>query len=255
MKSLPPLEWVRPALQARSQQTLERLLDAAESLVAEVGAERATVADITRAAGSSVGAFYARFGDKEGLLRCLFERFYAQAHATTAAVLAPERWRDISLAEALEHLLGFMLRVFRERRELIAAFGLRAARDPELAKLGAKLGQGIADGLHALLAARGEALDHPDPRAAVEIAVWLCLSALEARALYTPAAIRGLDEQTIATELGRVCLRYLGVGVRGAARAAPGAGPRQGERRPARPATGTRRAPGGDALAGAGAKG
>ena len=207
----PRLEWVKPALQARSQQTLERLLDAAEARVIEVGVERATVSDIARAAGSSVGAFYARFSDKEALLRCLFERFSDQALATVDVVLEPTRWEGIATDDALEDLVRFMLRIFRERRLLIAAFSLRAAGEPELATLGERLGQHITDRLLALLEARGEVPARSDPRGVVEIAVWLVLSALEARALYSPRGVRRHSEPFIARELVRMCARYLGL--------------------------------------------
>ena len=58
------LHWVRPPQQARSQETLNRLLDAAEQLVAEKGFDDTPVAEVARRAGSSVGAFYSRFREK-----------------------------------------------------------------------------------------------------------------------------------------------------------------------------------------------
>ena len=85
------LRWVRPPRQARSQETLDRILDAAEALVAEKGFGDATVADIARRAESSVGAFYARFKDKEGLLYALYERYFEQANATAARSRIPIR--------------------------------------------------------------------------------------------------------------------------------------------------------------------
>ncbi|HEY1598537.1 MAG TPA: helix-turn-helix domain-containing protein, partial [Pirellulales bacterium] len=68
---LAKVEWVRPPRQTRSQETLERLLDAAEEVFAEKGFESATVAEVVRRAKSSVGAMYARFTDKNALLSCL----------------------------------------------------------------------------------------------------------------------------------------------------------------------------------------
>ena len=66
------LRWIRPPQQARSQETLERLLDAAETLVAEKGFDDTPVAEVARRAGSSVGAFYTRFPDKDALLHALY---------------------------------------------------------------------------------------------------------------------------------------------------------------------------------------
>ena len=101
MASKPELEWVRPPRQARSQETLDRILDAAEALVAEKGFEDTPVAEIAQRAGSSVGAFYARFHDKDGLLHALYERYYEQAIATADAALDPARWEGARIAELI----------------------------------------------------------------------------------------------------------------------------------------------------------
>jgi len=115
------LEWVRTPRQARSRETLERLLDAAEAVLAKDGLEGASVAEIARRAGSSVGAFYARFHDKEGLLCYLFERFVEQAEATAVAALDPARWDGVPMREALETMLRFLVDVLHQKRGLLGA--------------------------------------------------------------------------------------------------------------------------------------
>lgn len=64
---------IRP-LQARSQRTLDALLDAAASLLRERPYHELGVSEIIRRAGSSTGSFYARFPDKSSLLHALHER-------------------------------------------------------------------------------------------------------------------------------------------------------------------------------------
>ncbi len=91
-RPIPDLRWVRAPQQARSQETLDRILDAAEALVTEKGFEEATVAEVARRAESSVGAFYARFRDKTGLLYALHDRYLEQAMATADLALDPARW-------------------------------------------------------------------------------------------------------------------------------------------------------------------
>ncbi|NNL66054.1 MAG: helix-turn-helix transcriptional regulator, partial [Myxococcales bacterium] len=90
------LRWVREPRQSRSRETLDRILDAAEALVAEKGFEDATVAEIVRRGGSSVGAFYTRFRDKDGLLYALYERYMEQAILTADDALDPQRWEGAS---------------------------------------------------------------------------------------------------------------------------------------------------------------
>jgi AcrR family transcriptional regulator len=205
----PPLEWVRPPRQARSHRTLERLLDAAEEVITAKGTERATVAEIARRAGSSVGAFYARFPDKEALLRVVLERFFDQATATIEAVLEPERWAGATLAEMLEACLGFTVGVFRDRRPLIAACAVRSAADPALRSVSCDLGELVAARMNALLVRRGERPGHPRPAEAVRLATWLVLGALEARALHGPGGGPDVADEVLAAELARVCLAYL----------------------------------------------
>jgi len=206
----PSLTWVRPPQQERSQRRLERMLDAAEALILEGGAEQVTVAEVARRADSSVGAFYARFRDKEALLSCVFQRFYEQAVATADHALAPDRWANADFAEAIASLMTFMVRTFRERRRLVAAFTLRSAADPEFAALSESVGERVAARLREFIGSREVALGHRDPDRAVSLLVWMVMSALEARALYSPKDLDSFDDEEIAIELTGMALAYLG---------------------------------------------
>jgi AcrR family transcriptional regulator len=204
------LEWVRPPRQARSAETLERILDAAEALVVEAGIERLTVSEVARRAGSSVGAFYARFPDKEALLRCLFERFHEQGLATADAALAPERWRGIALADVLRATIGFMVAIVRERGRILA--GMARRTDPEVRAMSRALAEHLGTRVLAFLAARGERLRHPEPELAVRVAVFTVLSVLQSRAMLLDAdGPPVLPDELVARELGRMCTSYLQV--------------------------------------------
>ncbi len=114
--TLNKVEWVKPTHQARSQETLERLLDAAEELVSERGFDNATVSEIVRRAKSSVGAMYARFNDKDSLLVCLHERFCEQALATTDMALDPQRWEGAAIADILTTTTPFLVHTYHHKR-------------------------------------------------------------------------------------------------------------------------------------------
>ena len=87
-----PLETVVGPKQARSERTLYRLLDAAEALIAEKGLAEVSIPEIVRRARSSVGGFYARFRDKNELLRALEERFYRELSVRLDDLVDEERW-------------------------------------------------------------------------------------------------------------------------------------------------------------------
>ncbi len=212
MPRKPQLEWVKKPRQHRSQETLERLLEAAEELLLEKPFESISVTELAKQARSSVGALYARFADKEALLRCLFERFHAQAVATAEAALAPTRWEGATPAEFLEISTRFLIREFRERRHFIAALSQRASADPELAAMSQRLGELVADKLQALLAHRGEVIGHPDPQRAVRLSVWLIMSAFESRAVLSPRP--EMSDGALAAEVSALCLSYLKIDVR-----------------------------------------
>src|SRR5512147_130417 len=113
--TLPELVWVRPPQQARSQLTLSRILDAAESILAEKSWADTTVAEIARRAGSSVGGFYTRFPDKDTLLTALHQRFVEEAWATSQVALDETRWAGASICEIVRELVAFQVRINDQR--------------------------------------------------------------------------------------------------------------------------------------------
>jgi AcrR family transcriptional regulator len=75
------------AKKRRRQETRQRLLDAALSVFARNGYERATVDEIVREAGFSKGAFYVHFESKEDLFWAILEaRIEAQQSALRQAL-------------------------------------------------------------------------------------------------------------------------------------------------------------------------
>jgi AcrR family transcriptional regulator len=61
--------------QDRSTASTERMLDAAEELLTEQGAEALTVEAVISLAQTSMGSFYARFESRQGLIDALHRRF------------------------------------------------------------------------------------------------------------------------------------------------------------------------------------
>src|SRR5688572_22216986 len=91
---MPQSQFFRPPQQNRSQETLDRILDAAEQVLAEKSFGEATLAEIMERAGVTVGAFYRRYPDKAALLRHLDERFFAEMLTRAQALFAPTRWEN-----------------------------------------------------------------------------------------------------------------------------------------------------------------
>ncbi len=213
MTARPPLRWIRPPRQARSQQTLDRLLDAAEALLAEKGFDDAGVAEIAARAGSSVGSFYARFPDKRALLHALQERFVEEGIATTDDALHPARWSGSPIPEIVGALVAFLVRIHRERGALIRALRLAQATDPGFRESQRRLVDQVARGLSALLLARRAEISHPEPARAIAFGLWQLLASLLHGSLDPEEAtsLRRVPERAVPTELTRAYLAYLGV--------------------------------------------
>lgn len=207
------LKWVRPALQSRSQETLERLLDAAEAVMTEKGFEAAGVAEIAARASSSVGAFYARFKDKDAVLRCLHERFCDEALATATETLDPERWVGANIPEIFDVVIPFLTHVYEERASLIKAFIVRCCLDASFLEAGARMHRHISDSLRRLLLARRDEIEHENPELAVDFGLRAVMHLLDMNTLvgHVHPQEFALSGEPLAHELTRVYLGYLGI--------------------------------------------
>lgn len=207
------LRWIRPPQQARSQETLDRLLDAAEALVAEKGIDDTRVADVAERAGSSVGAFYSRFKDKDALIHALYERYLEQAIATADVALDPQRWQGAAIPELLRAVVRFLVQIYRDQAGLIRAFMVRNHSDASFHARQTQLSHYVSEKLSALLLARAEQIGHPDPVRASAFGLTQVFSTLDNVVLFQDMRSSGrpLSDDELAAELTRAYLAYLGV--------------------------------------------
>jgi len=214
MKARPvELQWVRAPHQDRSRRTLERLLDSAEALLQERGFDNVSVAEIAQAAGSSVGAFYARFRDKNGLLHHLHERFCEEAMATADVVLQPGRWQGASAAEIVSALMSFMDGIYRARSGTFRAFLLVGHTDAEFQARDRRLGEHFLARLTALLLERQAEISHPRPAFAIAFGMELVLGVLRDRYVlgHERAGALSTSAAGFVPELIRAYCSYLGL--------------------------------------------
>jgi AcrR family transcriptional regulator len=208
-----PLKWVRPAHQARSLETFQRLLDSAEELIAEKGFDDVPVVEIARRAGFSVGAVYARFRDKEGILRCLRDRLADDVEATVDAALDPSRWEAATVIEIAHETIAFMVQMHRDRVGILREILGRAHRDLEADARVEHVIRRVCEKLTALLLSRPAEIAHPEPALAVEFAFRLLLGVLKEAILFGRPGTHGIpsSDERLTQELTRAFLGYLGV--------------------------------------------
>jgi len=211
-KSTPPssLRWVHAPHQARTREGLARMLEAAEELIAAKGIDEAGIVAIARRADSSVGGFYRRFRDKDGMVQALHEKFCADARATADEALAPERWDGAAIDDVLREFIAFLVQIFREREGLLRAFLKHSLSDASIRARTLDLFHYLSERLSALLATHRSEVHHPDPDLAAAFGLEMTLGTLNHLVQLRQRALPMSDEQLV-TELTRAFARYLGV--------------------------------------------
>lgn len=200
--------------QARSRATFDRLMAAAAELLAERRFEEASVAELVERAGSSVGAFYARFGSKEGLLHELDERLFEAGRASWKEFLADERWARAGAGEILDAVVDRLVEKRRERRGLLRALALYVRSNPEsaFARRSARLNRILVERLTALLETHRGQIGHPRPAEAIPFAIQIADSVTRDTIVFAESALapRRAD-RALKAELSRVLRLHLGV--------------------------------------------
>ena len=205
-------QFFRPPQQSRSQETLDRILDAAEQVLAEKAFGEATLAEIMERAGVTVGAFYRRYPDKNALLRHLDERFFAEMLKKGEEVLDPARWGNAGARGIIEEFTRQAVDVYSTRRGLLRSLFLRARTDTVLQQSALQVNEEFIRKLRALLMPRRGEIAHPDPERAIELGFMMTIGALRELVVFgeiwpAPPA----HTPALAVEVARMYCGYLGI--------------------------------------------
>ncbi|HEY4308694.1 MAG TPA: TetR/AcrR family transcriptional regulator [Pirellulales bacterium] len=203
------VKWAHPRAQARSEETHARILDATEGLLAKRRFEDISIHDIVRASKSSVGAFYARFPDKDALLGCLYERFRQEQAELTDTMFDPGRWQNESLAAVLDAALPFLVDLHRQRQGLLRAFAAKACSDERFRKVWRQARDHAARRLKELVATRRDEVSHPDPDLAVESGLSMVMCTVELKLQLDEIDAPEMD--VLAQELVKALVAYVGI--------------------------------------------
>jgi AcrR family transcriptional regulator len=195
--------------QQRSKDSLERILDAAESLIRERGFDAMTVAEVVQRSGSSVGSLYARFRNKRGLLRAVQVRYQSRLEEAMAAAF--REGREESLPEAAHLVVKVLADHLLAEHELFRAFIVEAVFDPVVRAQGEKMSGGRREFVTQALLAHRDEIAHPHPELAARWCYTLCMAVLRERMTFGEAAelAGGFADETVITELSRTVTGYL----------------------------------------------
>jgi AcrR family transcriptional regulator len=208
---------LHPPKQRRSRQTLQRFLDATRDLLDKKSFDDISVAEITRASGASVGAFYARFDDKEGLLEYLGDLFVSDVERDVRQVVGSKNWDDAPLESVVGALLTVLVRTHRRHRGTLRALVLRSlgsAGSPQPRDISGALAP--ATPLVDQILKRRSRMNHANPDVAVQLGLAVAASAVRERVLYPELVAESrpslpVTDAVFVEELSRVFLAFLGV--------------------------------------------
>jgi len=206
-------QFFKPPQQSRSQETLDRILDAAEQVLQEKAFGEATLAEIMERAGVTVGAFYRRYPDKNALLRHLDERFFGEMLSKGQDLFDPARWPGASAKQIIDALSVEAVDVYTSRRGLLRSLFLRARTDTVLQQSALNVNVQFIERLRALLLPRSAEMSHQDPERAIELGFMMLIGSLRELVVFgeiwpAPPA----HTPALASEVSRMYCGYLGIG-------------------------------------------
>jgi AcrR family transcriptional regulator len=210
----------RPPRQLRSRESLRRMLDAAEVILAKHGLEGATLPRIAAKAGISPTNVYRRFRDKDALMAAVFQRLTERSSTATAAQFDPETVRPIGLVQFSKNMIEGMIHSFRADAGLSRATVRYSEQHWEVSfvrKARASEAQSFQTMVRTFMMWRDQ-INHPEPERAIRFAFVIVALALRELILFGRTRIfediLPLDDQILREELTQMFLRYLGIDTR-----------------------------------------
>ena len=204
--------------QARSRESLRRLLKAAAEVLGQHGVEGTTIPRIAQHAGLTPGAVYRRFQDKDALIETVILGIMERQDQRIRVALTPAMARQIPLAVFAEQLVHSMLVSYRAYAGLLRALRQFVQSHPDTAfyKKVVKLEFRTYRYLVGLFLEHKKEIKHPQAEKAVSFALMMLTSALTELILVDHnlknwQAVIPNDERTLKRELVRAFLSYLGV--------------------------------------------
>lgn len=200
---------IRRARQARSQETVNRFLDATEELLQDKLFHQIGVMEIIERSGRTVGSFYARFNDKYAVLRLLRERTEERARAVLDEVTAPERFAGAAVDHIVETAVRAMLATYRDMGPVYRATAAQACVDEEFRSHRQEIFHLVASRYAELLAPHRDRIGAADPDRAIDLGFALMVGVLDQRMLFGPLGVTDVDDEQLVAELAALALRLL----------------------------------------------
>ncbi|MBI9107548.1 MAG: TetR/AcrR family transcriptional regulator [Spirochaetales bacterium] len=200
--------------QVRSQETMDHILDAAAQILETKNFEELTIAMVVKKAGTSVGAFYGRFKDKETLLQALDERFFNEFEQAIKKFVDSPYWTEKSIYSIISGVCALLVETYSQQRGVLRSLNLkgRMSNDPRFRKREQRAWQELFPWLQEILLSNKTEITHPDPSLATRLGFQQMFYGMREILLWEPLRDEVLyDPEILISEMTRAYLAYLGV--------------------------------------------
>ncbi|MBB3957588.1 TetR/AcrR family transcriptional regulator [Novosphingobium sediminicola] len=202
---------LRAPVQGRSKASYERMLAAAEALMAAAGSDEFTLQEVSKKGKVSIGSIYNRFESKDALLHAVQLRVLERVDKQMGAMLDEARNGANTLDQLVVALTRAVGETLKENADIMRPLMLRATNDPLVSATGKASYVSSANAVKGALLLHSAEMKQPDPLRAVDSAFRI-LYATIARYLgfgsATTAAWEG-DWDVLMQDLSRMIAAFL----------------------------------------------
>lgn len=203
---------IRPPLQRRSQESLERLLRAGLDVVQEQGVDGLTLQEVSRRAGVSIGSIYARVPSREALIMAIYEYAMGWTEEERRRQLQRARSLDgLSPRERIQRIVVLEANALLAHADTLRVFMRAAPSNPTIWQRGAEKSQIDADAFRTAILTHRDDVRHPDPELAIDVAWRMVYCTLVRRITHGPRfeSERPVSDAKLVRELARAAADYL----------------------------------------------
>ena len=202
---------IRPPQQQRSRTSFERVLRAARELLEEEGYQGFTLASVSRRAGVSVGAIYARAPSKDALFYAVHARVMEELNGIFARIARAPGDDALDSRELVREAVRRFAEPFRTHSAILRVVMHRGAVDDVVADLGSRSSSKEADLFREIVLARRAEIVHDDPELAVDVAYRMVYCTLARQIMYGPTfeSQFRIAWDDLVREIGNAAAAYL----------------------------------------------
>ncbi|MEQ6900515.1 TetR/AcrR family transcriptional regulator [Nocardioides sp. YIM 152588] len=190
--------------QARSRQTVERIVAAGRAVLAEQGYDAFSTNRVAAEAGVSPGSLYQYFADKDAILTVVIDRYWDEVAEQVAASLSDRIGPEPLGPETLRAMADALLRALEADPALLRVLAQELPQSANRERRAA-LERRVRDLIATYLAARPNATRRPD----VALAAWVIVVAVENVALHWTLDRPAFERERVLDEIVTMVTAYL----------------------------------------------